>query len=321
MLHKIAISIINFRTAELTIQCVGSVLRDMDGIDAKIVIVDNHSADGSVETLGNWIEAQNDQRIMLVCSPMNRGFSSGHNQGLSACEAELYLVLNSDAILRPGFLKSIISAADAAPDAGLIAPLLSYEDGSLQTSCFRFHTPFSELIRSARTGFITRILKKYDVSLGSDPAPADIQWASFACILLRAKMTKEIGPMDEGYFLYFEDAEYCLRAKRAGWSIRQDRQATAIHHRGGSGPVKALTKSGKRLPAYFYSSRSRFLYQAHGRIGVLTANLCWHAGRGLATLRYLIGKPTAPMNEFEHRDIWINAFNPLGPPDALDNPE
>jgi GT2 family glycosyltransferase len=118
--------------------------------------------------------------------------------------------------------------------------------------------------------------------------------------------------MDDGYFLYFEDTEYCLRAARAGWSVAYVPQARAVHFRGGSGPVKAMAAAKKRLPAYFYASRSRFLYQAHGTAGLWLANLAWLSGRGLAQLRRLAGKPVPPSNAAEARDIWINSLSPLG---------
>jgi N-acetylglucosaminyl-diphospho-decaprenol L-rhamnosyltransferase len=119
--------------------------------------------------------------------------------------------------------------------------------------------------------------------------------------------------MDEGYFLYFEDAEYCLRARRAGWRIRREPRAVAVHFRGGSGPVKSLARARQRLPAYYYSSRARFFYQAHGTAGLLAANGLWTLGRGLAALRRLAGRSGDNLRQREARDIWINALNPLGP--------
>ena len=313
MSHRIAVSIINYRTAELTLQCVRSVLGDMDGIDGRVVVVDNLSGDGSAEAIEAWIAETGDPRVTLVRSETNSGFSGGHNQGIAAAEADHYLVLNSDALLRPGFLGSILAAADAHPEAGFIAPRLAWEDGAPQVSCFRFPGPASELIRGANTAQVTRALKRREVALGTDPDPAEIEWASFACILLRAEMVREIGPMDEGYFLYFEDAEYCLRGRRAGWGIVHAPRAVAVHFRGGSGPVKALAKAKKRMPAYYYASRTRFLYQAHGRAGLLAANAAWLLGRAIAQVRRLFGKPVYAMAETEMRDIWINATTPLGP--------
>ncbi|MEP1356258.1 MAG: glycosyltransferase family 2 protein [Tateyamaria sp.] len=309
---KIAVSIINYRTADMTLNCVESVLEDAKGIDLQIVVVDNNSQDGSVEKIADWLATQPKEcPVTLVRSNENNGFSSGHNLGMGSVEAQWYLVLNSDAILRPGFLETILTTASDHPDAGVIVPKLEGEDGSIQPNCFRFIGPMSELIRSANTGFVTRVLQSYEVSLGSEPDMTQTDWASFACILLKGEMVKALGPMDEGYFLYFEDAEYCLRAKQADWRVVRAAQAVAVHYRGGSGPVKSLAAAKKRLPAYYYESRTRFLYQAHGRIGLIAANLLWYMGRCIAQARRLAGRTPYPMPEAESRNIWRNAITPL----------
>ena len=311
---EIVVSIINFRTGDLTLQCVQSVLADMEGINGLVAVVDNLSGDGSAEQIADWIAAQPEGTpVRLVRSATNSGFSGGHNQGIGAAEAEYYLVLNSDAVLRPGFLKTMLTAARAAPDCGFIAPLIEYDDGGIQDSCFRFHSPLSELIRAARSSVVTRTFKRYEVSLGPDPDPGEIRWASFACILLNGAMVRALGPMDEGYFLYFEDVDYCLQGHRAGWGIAQERRAKAVHFRGGSGPVKALSQQRARLPRYYYSSRTRFFYRAHGRSGLIAANLLWYLGRGIKHLSRLTGRRIKPMTRSEGIDIWTNVTRPLGP--------
>ncbi len=314
MAPTVTISIINYRTPDLTLACLRSVLDDMDGVAGQVVIVDNASGDGSAERIAAWIDAQpEDLPVRLVRSPTNSGFSGGHNQGMAAAPADYYLVLNSDAVLRPGFLSAILAAAEAHPDAGLIAPRIETDDGEAQVSCFRFHSPWSELIRGAASGPLTRLLRRHVVALDPPADPGDIEWASFACILLRDRMVRAIGPMDEGYFLYFEDAEYCLRAARAGWRVQQAPQAVMVHFRGGSGPVKALAQVRKRLPGYYYASRTRFFRQAHGPAGPLAANLMWHLGRLLAYGRVVFGRKVAPTIEAEARDIWTNILRPLAP--------
>jgi GT2 family glycosyltransferase len=310
---EIVVSIINFRTAELTLQCLQSVLDDLAGIDGHVVIVDNRSDDGSAEIIAAAIAALPvPAPVTLVRSATNSGFSGGHNQGMAARPAAFYLILNSDALLRPGFLRAILDGARAEAGAGLFAPRIDYDDGSQQISCFRFPGPASELMRGAQTGVVTRLLGRREIPLKMPPAPDQIEWASFACILLRGAMVDALGPMDEGYFLYFEDIEYCLRARRAGWRIVYLPQARAVHFRGGSGPVKSLAKERKRLPAYYYASRTRFLYQAHGWVGLMAANFAWFLGRGIAQVRRLAGKPVPASNRAEARDIWINALTPLG---------
>lgn len=309
----LTVSIINYRTGDMTLACVRSVLADLGEIPARVVVVDNCSGDGSADQIEAWIAAQSPAvPVTLVRSETNSGFSGGHNQGMATAPAQFYLILNSDALIRPGFFAALLDAARAHPGAGLLAPQLEFDDGTRQVSCFRFPSPASELIRAAATGVITRLLARYAVPLAMPPAPEQIGWASFACILLRGDMVQAIGPMDEGYFLYFEDTEYCLRARRAGWRIAYIPKARAVHFRGGSAPVKALARERKRLPAYYYASRARFLHQAHGRAGLWAANLLWHLGRGIASARRLAGKAVPATNDREARDIWINAFNPTG---------
>ncbi|MEM7524165.1 MAG: glycosyltransferase family 2 protein [Pseudomonadota bacterium] len=311
-------SIINYKTGALTIQCVRSVLDDIGDLDVHVVVVDNASGDGSVEEIADWIAALKAEapaeaaRVELVRSPTNTGFSGGHNIGVAAHPAEAYLVLNSDAVLRPGALASLLAAARAHPGAGLIAPRLEDEDGAPQVNCFRAHSWASELIAAAHTGFVTRALRRRDMPLPIDPSPDDIEWVSFACVLLRDDMVRAIGAMDEGFFLYCEDTEYCVRARRAGWSVRFTPEARVVHFRGGSAPVKALVKARKRPPAYLYASRTRIHRIANGRLGPLLANLAWLAGRAVALARRLVGRAPPQTVAHEARDIWINFFTPLG---------
>lgn len=313
-MSRVAISIINYRTGEMSIAAAQSVLAALGARAADVVIVDNASGDGSAEEIADWIEATGDGRLKLVRSETNSGFSGGHNQGMAAAEgADYYLILNSDALLRPGFFEAMLAAGDANPQAGLIAPRLEWEDGPTQQSCFRFQGPASELMRAARSGPVTRVFQRRVVALELPPAPDQIEWASFACILLRGEMVRQIGPMDDGYFLYFEDSEYALRATRAGWGVVYVEEARAVHFRGGSGPVKARAAERKRLPAYFYRSRTRYMRQAHGPLGPLLANLAWIAGRMLAHSRLLLMRAVPPSNDQEWRDIWQNFLTPLKP--------
>ncbi|MEL7114016.1 MAG: glycosyltransferase family 2 protein [Pseudomonadota bacterium] len=310
----VAVSIINYRTAEMTIAAVGSVLDDLGDRPGPVVVVDNASGDGSADAIDAWIADRGDERVKLVRSATNSGFSGGHNQGMAAApDADFYLILNSDALLRPGFFDAIEAAAAAHPKAGLLACQLEDEDGTPQKSCFRFAGIASELMRGARTGLVTKLFQSRVVALDLPPDPSQIEWASFACILLRGSMVRDIGPMDDGYFLYFEDAEYALRARRAGWGAVYDPAARAVHFRGGSGPVKKMQAAMKRMPLYYWRSRTRFLRQAHGPMGPFLGNLAWLAGRGIAQSRRLLGRAAPPAHENEWRDIWTGVSRPLKP--------
>ncbi|MEM8580248.1 MAG: glycosyltransferase family 2 protein [Pseudomonadota bacterium] len=314
MTPDIAISIINYRTADLTIAAVRSALDALEDMPGRILVVDNASGDGSDEQINDWITATADPRVCLIRSPVNSGFSGGHNQSIAAApEADFYLILNSDAALRPGFFSPLLDAAAAHPEVGLLAPQLEWEDGKPQVSCFRFASPISELERSAMSGPVTRLFRRHMTSLELPVNSIEIEWMSFACILLRGEMVRQIGPMDEGYFLYFEDAEYSLRARRAGWGVRYVPRARAVHHRGGSSPVKTMRGNKGRIPIYFWRSRTRFLRQAHGPLGPLMANLAWIVGRAIGWSRLLVGRRVPQANAQEWRDIWVGFLTPLKP--------
>ncbi|WP_368188413.1 glycosyltransferase family 2 protein [Aestuariibius sp. HNIBRBA575] len=315
--YELLISIINYKTAQMTLDCLNSVVADLDAhrpnLSVKVVVIDNASHDGSAETIDHWIKtSQESDRVTLIQSDRNTGFSGGHNLGLTAARAKYYLILNSDAVLRPNFCSAILNAAQSQPEIGLFAPRLEHEDGQAQISCFRFASILSELDRGAKTGLISTMLRHTQIALGTPPDPTQIEWASFACILLSGKMLGHVGLMDDGYFLYFEDSEYCLRAARAGWKIAYIPDAVAVHFRGGSAPVKSLSAQKKRLPGYYYASRTRFLYQRYGHLGLLAANIAWSMGRGIAWARLLLARTPPKAHQAEWRDIWTNFSSPLG---------
>lgn len=314
MSPRIGVSLINYRTGALTIDCVTSALAAAEGLPVEIVIVDNFSNDGSADQIADWIATlPKDAPVRLVRSPENTGFSGGHNIGINALpDADWVFLLNSDCTVAPDFFAELQKALAAAdPRVGFVAPQIEDQHGGIHISNFRFHHPISELIRGARTGAVTKIFKRWDVPLEVPANVEDIGWVSYAGVALRRRMIDQIGPMDEGYFLYFEDAEYCLRARRHGWRPAQALAARMIHFKGGSGPVKELERAKKRLPTYLYESRTRFFRQAYGPFGPLAANLLFLAGRFIANLRRLIGKPAPTANAREVRDIWINITRPL----------
>ena len=320
----LSISIINFRTAHLTCVCLASIRDDYaahsDRLTLDVVVVDNASGDGSDTVIEDWIaQHAGPLPVRLVRSESNSGFSGGHNQGISATQpgnAPWHLILNSDAVVLPGFLTALEHAiAQATSQTGLISPSIVDGSGGSAASRFRYHCATSELVRAAGSGPVSRLLPNGRVAI-TDPQEQDWMhpdWVSFAAVLVRRQMVDAIGPMDEGYFLYFEDAEYCLRAARQGWRMSFAPDAQVQHIEGGSGDLVASKAAKRRLPPYYYASRSRFLYQAHGRWGLWLANAGWYLGRLIAHMRRVAGRSVPPSHAREALDIWINGWKPLGP--------
>ena len=309
---SLVVSIINYKTADLTISAASSVIEVLGSRDARVIIIDNGSGDESVELIEEWIRILGDERLLLLRSKENLGFSGGHNRVIAHVgSVDFLLLLNSDAILKPGFFDAIFLAVTSHPTVGVVAPRLEWEDGIPQESCFRLAGPASEFIRGAETGAFTRIFSKYRVALGTQPVRSEVEWVSFACVLLRGEMISRYGVMDEGYILYFEDCEYCFRARRAGWDILFEPGAKAIHIRGGSGPVKSRSAARERLPEYYWRSRTRFFRQVHGPSGPLRANLAWILGRSISNCRRALGLSWASSWRREWFDIWKGFLNPL----------
>ncbi|HHJ21098.1 MAG TPA: glycosyltransferase family 2 protein [Gammaproteobacteria bacterium] len=302
----LALVILNYCTPDLVTDCLATVLPEIKGLPAKVVIVDNASPDDSVERISAWL-FNNDvnQQCVLLVSEVNGGFSAGNNLGIRALKARYYLLLNSDTLIRPGSLKTLLETARADSQAGLISPRLEWPDGEPQISCFRFISPLHELLRISSLGLLARIFPKHVVSIPVTDQASSPQWTSFACVLIRREVFESVGLLDKGYFMYFDDTDFCQRAVNNGWRILHEPKSRVVHLRGGSSSVKRQSQRRKRVPAYFYLSRSRY-FRAHycGRAGLLAANLLWYAGWVLGRLKQLAGKEPPPVCEKEWLDIW-----------------
>jgi len=313
MINKLTVVIINYRTAAMLVDCLETLLAELTHIDALTLIVDNASNDGSEAIIDKWITNNASSNVRLVCSSLNSGFSGGNNTGLREQESSYYLLLNSDTLVREGAIKALLDAAVKYPKSGIITPRLEWPDKTPQESCFHFHSPISEFISTAQTGIITKIFNKYNVPISVTNEPSSPDWSSFACVLIRKEVFDDVGIMDDGYFMYFEDAEFCHRAQRAGWKVLNVPSAHVVHLRGGSSPVKENTKLKKRLPRYYYESRTRYFYQLYGWFGLTSANILWSLGRAISKTRQIFGRKDKSISDKQWLDIWTNWLNPLKP--------
>ncbi|MEA5510786.1 glycosyltransferase family 2 protein [Crocosphaera sp. UHCC 0190] len=309
----LAIVIINYRTPHLVIDCLQSLQPQIEVNRHRVMVVDNDSGDESVPILKQAIADNHWQSwVTLLPSPVNGGFSAGNNIGIKAITAKAYLLLNSDTIVRPGAIASLEEALAKHPEAGLISPRLEWPDETPQISCFRYHSPISQLIDAAATGPVTLLLKDYDVSIPVSDTPFEPEWTSFACVLIRREVIEQIGLMDEDYFMYFDDVDYCRRARDVGWKVLHWPMARVVHLRGGSGSVKAEVAARKRPRPYLYASRSRYFAKFYGKIGLWIANIFWLIGRCIAWVREF--NRATHICEYAEQDIWMNWQDPFKQP-------
>jgi N-acetylglucosaminyl-diphospho-decaprenol L-rhamnosyltransferase len=312
---RLNIVIVNYRTPQLVIDCLRSLEGEISPSQDVAVVVDNASGDESADRIRDAIAAHNWRGwVQLLQAPQNGGFSAGNNLGISAVPADAYLLLNSDTIVRPGAISAMLAALSDHPRAGVVSPRLEWPDGEPQVSCFRFLSPFSELINAAATAPVTRLLQRFNVPIQVTDVPIQPDWTSFACVLIRNAVMKQVGLLDEGYFMYFDDVDYCRRVRSAGWTVLHWPTSRVVHLRGGSGPVKSAIAARKRPRRYLYESRARYFRKFYGRGGCVWANLAWLAGRSVSLFRELAGNKQPHTCESAATDIWTNWTNPLKPP-------
>jgi GT2 family glycosyltransferase len=308
---KILIVITSYRAKELTVACLESLADEVaQNPGIKVGICDNGNEDDTFDYLAEAIDRRGWQSWVYVTRVMpNRGFAGGNNVILqealnSGAQFDYYLLLNADTIVRPGALRRLVDGIESDEEIGIACPRLEWPDGTPQISCFRYISPVSEFINSAATGPLTRLLGLWDVPVPVSETPIEMDWGSFACALIRRQVFERIGVLDEGYFLYFDDVDYCREARNAGWKVKYFPDSRVVHLRGKSNPLKELTANRKQRPAYWYVSRSWYLRKFYGRFGLLGANLLWYAGRIVSGLRELIGEKTPHVCEKEWLDIW-----------------
>ncbi len=304
--YRIAVVIVNYKTAALTLSCIDTLLGELDPGRDHIVVADNCSGAEDVTCLREaFAQAKYSGWITLVEVDSNRGFSAGNNAALEVLEAEYYLLTNSDTEFRPGAIEELLEGASRNPAAGIISPRLIWPDGTAQVSCFRFHRPATELIRAASTGVITALLRPFVVPLPPSTNISTPEWTSFACVLITGDALRRVGLLDDGFFMYFEDVDYCRRIRRAGYDIVNWPSAQVVHLQGKSSDVNRLSEEKKQLPDYYYYARSRYYRKYYKLAGLLLANFFWLTGRLISVSRGLLQRTARPVPHKESRGIWL----------------
>jgi GT2 family glycosyltransferase len=317
------IVILCYRVADLTIDCLRSLASQIGDVPGThVAVCENGSGPESVQRLQDAIQ-QNGWSSWVTLMPVfpNCGFAGGNNVVLKEYQSryKFYLLLNADTIVRPGALKLLMQAANEYPRAGVIGPRLESPDATPQESAFLDFTPVHEFIQAASTGPVTKLFRRRHGALPVRDEPHEAEWTSFACALIRREVLEQCGLLDEGYYLYFDDADYCRRARDQGWSILYYPAARVVHLSGRSNPLKSLSAQKRRRPRYWYISRNRYYAKFYGRSSVWLANALWTVGRCISLGRELVGNRSAHACQAEWRDIWINAWSPMRPPQPSDH--
>jgi GT2 family glycosyltransferase len=224
-------------------------------ITLQVVVVDNASRDGSAEMV-----RESFPDVRLVEAGKNLGFARGYNRAAAEAEGRHLLILNPDTVVHAGALERLAGFLDSHREAGAAAPRLLNSDGSLQLSCRRFPTPLAAFFRNTVLGRLVpgnRYTRAYLMADWDHAEVREVDWVSGACVCIRREAWEEVGGFDEGFFMYAEDMDWCLRARGAGWRICYVPDAVITHHIGRSSDQRPLA-----MVVEFHRSMARF-YRKH----------------------------------------------------------
>jgi GT2 family glycosyltransferase len=270
----LSVVIVNWNVCALLRRCLASVLKQSGhpankGTDLEIIVVDNASTDGSVEML----RAEFPQ-VTLIANSANRGFTGGNNQGLEAAQGRYVLLLNPDTQVLGDAFATLIGYLEAQPDVGLVGPQLLYPDGSVQSSRRRFPTLATLFFESTWLESLAppSLLEHYHVRDQPDNAVLDVDWVVGAAMLARREAIQQVGGLDERFFMYSEELDWCRRIKAAGWRVVYHPRAQITHYEG-----KSSEQAVPERHINFQRSKIRYTRKYHG-------------GRAARALRlYLLG--------------------------------
>ena len=258
---KISVVIVNYNVKYYVGQCIDSVRRALQGIDSEIIVVDNHSRDGSVDYLSK-IEG-----VRIIESGHNLGFSKANNIAIRQSTAEYVLMLNPDTIVAEDALRMIIDFADSHPQAGGIGVRMHNDWGTTARESRRGlpspMTSFYKIIGLSKRLPQHRKYGRYYMGWLPWDSPSRIEVVSGACFLVRRKALDEVGLMDEDYFMYGEDIDLSYRLLKGGWE-NWFVPADIIHYKG-----ESTQKTSFNYVHVFYNAMLIFMRKHYSHLSWL----------------------------------------------------
>ncbi len=236
----LSVIVVSWNTKDLLRACLSSLQSELKTLcpeqDCEVFLVDNNSADGSAQ-----MAAAEFPWVRLTANSDNKGFAAANNQALAHATGDFVLLLNPDTEVKPGALRILIDFFSTHAKAGVVAPQLLNTDGSIQRSCRAFPSFIGmvfELVGLSRMfpagskyGAKFREYKMLDWQHDDE---RQVDQPEGACLMIKRQLLDQIGTLDEGYWMLFEEVDWCFRAKKAGWEIWFTPAAQVVHHYGQS---------------------------------------------------------------------------------------
>lgn len=318
---SLLVVIVNYRTADLTIDCLRSLDRERRSVGAfQVIVVEGGSGDGSGVALQNAILDNGwDGWIKLLVSERNGGFAYANNLAIRlAIEPEsgfdVIWLLNPDTYLRPGAIVPLLQMLKLDPRVGIVGSRLEHADGRPQRSAFRFPSIFSEFEEAVRLRVLSWTFRDCLVAPPVSDESMRTDWVSGASMMVRTEVFHEIGLLDEHFFMYYEETDFCRRASNAGWTTLYEPASRVVHLIGQASGVTGEQRTRKRRPDYWFESRRRYFLLHLGRsrtmlgdMAWLTGRLCWYFAQ-LVRGRPRLGEPPNMWMDFLRHSVLLKGF-------------
>ncbi len=275
----LSICIVSYNCRDLLAACLDSIEAHRGDMAVEIIVTDNASSDGTVEML-----RQRSPAVTVIANEENAGFAAGTNQAMSLATGETLVMLNPDTQIATGALESLVGFLRERPEVAAAGPSVVDPDGSLQTTAHSFPT----LLRTVVTQVgLHRILPRYGLlhngsaSCAATTGPRQVDWLSGVCMAIRRAAWERVGPLDEGFFMYSEDVDWCYRASLEGYECWYLPEARIMHHEGaswGDAPrerILAAHRAGFRFFGKNYGHCAEVTQRVLVALGALARGTAW----------------------------------------------
>jgi GT2 family glycosyltransferase len=254
----LSVVIVNWNVASLLRACLASLIpATSQSFDVEVIVVDNASSDDSVVMVNTEFP-----QVTLIANRDNRGFAGGNNQGIAAADGRYVMLLNPDTEVLGDTLVTLVNYMDDHPDVGLVGPQLLFPDQQVQSSRRRFPTLGTLFFESTWLEALAprTLLERFYVLDQPDDAVLDVDWITGADMLARREAIQQVGGLDEDFFMYSEELDWCRRIKAAGWRVVYQPAARVIHHVG-----KSSAQAVPERHINFQRSKIHYTRKYHGQ--------------------------------------------------------
>lgn len=294
---KLGIAIVNYCTPDLVIDCLKSLEAEAQKFSSCLVyVVDNCSPDNSSAQIKSFIkDAGFETWVTFINADKNGGFAYGNNLAIkplleSGCD---YIwLLNPDTVIFDSAATKLVEFLQSNPLAGIAGSKQVNAQGEKLTSAFNYPSILGELLTSAKLGILDRLLPNKVVPVHQPKNCHQYDWVSGASLMAKRAVFDVVEKMDDDYFLYYEEVDFCFQAKERGFASYYVDESVIKHFVGAS---TGITNKVKPVPIYWFNSRRRFLIKSYGRLGAIGADLLHIVGLGIYTFKGLLKKEQAKL--------------------------